>query len=183
MKNYKLNINRKTKVIALIGAFIVACGITYSILRAINDWYATHTLQFNKMVEVKFQKPLEIKERVVETKEIVKVINEVKEPQDLETDAEKYIYEKFGIENYKVAIAVARAESGMREDAIGINTNNTIDVGIFQINQIHFKKDGCSLAEVSTIKGNVDCAYQIFEDQGWKPWVAFNTGRFISKLD
>jgi len=131
---------------------------------------------------VTFKTPIEVKEREVEVREIVKVIGEIPNPVDLKTDTEKYIYEVFGIEDYKVAIAIARAESGLREDAININTNSTIDLGIFQINSIHFKKEFCTLKDVVTMKGNVDCAYEIYKASGWSPWVAFSSGAFTSKL-
>jgi hypothetical protein len=180
---YKLHFNWKYYLLADIGIVIIAAGLMYAILRAVNNWYDTHTITFNKVVNVEFKKPIEIKEREVPTKEIVRVMEEIPHPQDLQTDVEKYIYEVFGIEDYKVAIAIAKAESGLREDAININSNNTIDVGIFQINQIHFKKDGCSLKEVSTMQGNIDCAKQLYDSSGWNPWVAFKNGAFTAKLD
>ena len=36
---------------------------------------------------------------------------------------------------------------------------------------------------VSTIKGNVDCAYKIYQSSGWSPWVAFKNGNFKDKLE
>ena len=183
----KININyrpgwREYSVIAL-GTVLLTCGLAYNGLKRVNTWYDGHQLVFNRPVSVIFKKPIEVKERQIEIKQIVEVINEIPNPVDLHTDAEKYIYEKFGIEDYKVAIAVAKAESGMKEGRIGINTNNTIDVGEFQINSIHFNRPGCSLKEVATTRGNIDCAYQIFKEQGWNPWVAFKNGNFIAKLD
>lgn len=172
----------KFYLLAGVGTFLIACGFAYSILRAVNEWYASHELVFNKVVSITIRKPIEIKERQIPTKEIVKVVEQVPEPQDLQTDVEKYIYQVFGIEDYKVALAVAKSESGLREDAININDNGTIDVGTFQINSVHFKQEGCSLKEVATMKGNVDCAYKLYKQSGWNPWVAFNKGSFISKL-
>lgn len=179
----KLHINKKTWLLALIGVFIIACGLMYAILKGVNTWFGTHELVFNKPMVVTFSKPIEIKTREVPTKEIVRVMEEIPNPKDLETDTEKYIYEKFGIEDYKIAIAIAKSESGLREGAFNINTNGTIDIGVFQINSVHFTKEFCTLKDVSTMKGNVDCAYELYKASGWNPWVAFQNGNFISKLD
>lgn len=174
--------NTKTKLIAIICAIVLACGLIFAALKAISSWFNAHEIRFNKVLEVQVNKPIEIVNRQVEVTQIVQVMNDIPNPVDLQTDTEKYIYEVFGIDNYKVAIAVARAESGLREDAININSNNTIDVGTFQINSIHFKKAGCSLKEVSTMQGNVLCAKSIFDASGWNPWVAAKTGAMIQFL-
>jgi len=178
----KLHISRRFKLtaLAILTLFILLGTTTFTLVRAVNSWFDSHELVFNKVISVELKKPIEIKKREIETREIVKVIGEIPEPKDLETNAEKYIFEKFGIEDYKIAISIAKAESGLREDAININTNSTIDVGIFQINSIHFKKEFCTLKDVATMKGNVDCAYEIYKQQGWSPWVVWNTGSFKS---
>ena len=95
---------------------------------------------------------------------------------------EKYICDKWGIADCKIALAVAKAESGMREQAFNINTNNTVDIGIFQINSIHFNKEGCSLKEITDAYKNVDCAYQIYKASGWNAWSAFNNSSFKNNL-
>ena len=175
---FRFNWKIKLLVIMFVVLFIIA-GIN-EVWKAIDRFYDTYYFQRNKVIEVILRKPIEIKKREIEIKEIVKVISEIPNPVDLKTDTEKYIYEVFGIEDYKVAIAIAKSESGLREDAIGINSNS-IDVGIFQINSTHFKKEGCSLKDVSTMKGNVDCAYKIFKVSGWTPWTVWNTGVFKNK--
>ena len=177
----KRHLSWKPKALALLLVFLLAMGLCNAGLRAVNNWFEHYRFQFNKPVVVTFKAPIEIKEREIEVREIVKVIGEIPNPVDLKTDTEKYIYEKFGIEDYKVAIAITRAESGLREDAININTNSTIDLGIFQINSVHFKKEFCTLKDVVTMKGNVDCAYEIYKASGWSPWVAFNTGAFTKQ--
>lgn len=180
---YKLHFGWRTYLLGAIGLLIVGAGITYAILRGINTWFDKNELVFNKPVTITLKRPIEIKEREIEVKEIVKVIGEIPNPKDLETDVEKYIYEVFGIENYKIAIAIAKSESGLREDAIGVNTNGSVDIGIFQINSVHYKKDECQLQKIVTAKGNVDCAYSIYKASGWNPWVVFQTGAFTAKLD
>jgi membrane-associated HD superfamily phosphohydrolase len=174
--------NTKTKILAGVAILILAVVLLTVILRGISSWYDKHEVKFNQVVQIEVQAPITIKSREVEVREIVKVINSIPNPVDLKTDTEKYIYQKFGIEDYKVAIAIARSESGLREGAININTNNTIDVGVFQINSIHFKQAGCSLKEVATMQGNVDCAYSLFKSSGWTIWTTVLNGAFVSKL-
>src|SRR3990167_4248410 len=76
----------------------------------INDWFETHRFQFNQPIIVTLQKPVEIKERKVEAQEIVRIIETIPAPEDLETEPEKLIYKYFGIEHYRMAIAVSRCE-------------------------------------------------------------------------
>jgi hypothetical protein len=98
------------------------------------------------------------------------------------TAVEKILLEVFGVEDFKMARAVAKAESGLREDAFHANTNGTIDVGIFQINSIHFGREGCSFKELVNMESNIKCAKKIYDEQGWGPWVVFNTGAFKGNL-
>lgn len=111
-------------------------------------------------------------------------LNPEGEKIEFETDIEKYICEKFG-EDCLTAIAVARAESGMRKDALNSNDGSprNVDVGIFQINlKYHEKREGCSLAELTDQYKNVDCAYTIYKEQGFEPWVAFQRGMHLAFL-
>lgn len=69
------------------------------------------------------------------------------------------------------ALKVAKAESGMRCDAMGVNTNKTFDAGLWQINSIHLKK-GWKLADLLDCKKSTQLAFTIYEQQGFSPWVA-----------
>lgn len=85
---------------------------------------------------------------------------------------EEYICYKFG-KDCRLALAVSQAENGTRQcDRFGVNTNKTIDVGIFQLNTVHLKK-GWKLADLTDCKKNIDYAYEIYQAQGWNPWVAY----------
>lgn len=74
-----------------------------------------------------------------------------------------------------VLLAIAKAESGVREDAININTNRTIDRGVFQINSIH--KD-ISNKDAFDWKKNTQYAIKMMKTQGFTPWVAYKTGAY-----
>ena len=96
------------------------------------------------------------------------------------TPIEKYICEKFGIYDCKIMIAIAKAESGMKADAFHINSNGTIDVGIFQINSSHFAQKGCSLSEAVDPLKNIDCAYSIYKASGITAWAVYNNGSYLA---
>ena len=133
------------------------------------------------MIKVEFKEPMTLTRRST-ISPIVKVVKILEYPEEIDTPIEKYICDKFGVYDCKNALAIFKAESGLREDAININTNGTIDVGIAQINSIHFKRKGCSLKELVDQYKNVDCAYSIYKEQGFTPWVAFLNGNFKAKL-
>lgn len=145
----------------------------------INNFFQTHYFKFSSPVKIGFFKPVELK---IREPQIIKEIQILDYPDDIDTPIEQYICDKFGPYDCKVALAIAKAESGIREDAVNINTNNTIDVGIFQINSVHFKKPGCALKDIVDAKKNVDCAYTIWKSSGWNPWVAHNTGSYLTHL-
>ncbi len=150
------------------------------IIIKVNSWFDSHYFNFNQPVKVAFLPPVEVKVRKLQVIEY-KVILEY--PEEIDTPIEKYICDKFGVYDCKTALAVSKAENGTRQpDRFNINTNGTIDVGIFQINSIHFKKEGCSLAEIVDAEKNVDCAYKIFKDSGWSAWVGFKNGNYLNNL-
>src|SRR3990167_3754679 len=145
----------------------------------INKWSISHRIVARAPVEVRLQKPITVEDIVPEVI-VEKYVLDFPEPID--TPLEKYICEKFGAYDCKTALAVFTAESGLREDAMHINTNNTIDYGIAQINSVHFDKPGCSMKELVDQYKNVDCAYTIWLDQGFNPWVGFTNGNFKTHL-
>ena len=174
-KRVKRKVKQVLRISATIGFLVfLAYGVWFT-----NNWFEKHYLIFNKPVEVYFNPPIQVRGRKPEVKLIV--IDKTPKLDQL-TPIEKYICDKFGVYDCKMALAVARAESGMNAEAWNVNRNGTIDVGIFQINSIHFNQPGCSLKEVADAKGNVDCAYSIWQEQGWRPWTVAKNGRFIKFL-
>ncbi len=70
------------------------------------------------------------------------------------------------------AIKVSWLENGTRAcDRLNVNSNKTVDIGIFQLNSIHLKK-GYTLKDFTDCDKNIQIAYTIFKQQGWTPWVA-----------
>jgi hypothetical protein len=85
---------------------------------------------------------------------------------------EQYIRFIFGKEA-PTALAVAKAESGLRCDAQNVNKHtNSIDIGLFQVNSVHLRK-GWKIADLLDCKANIQYAKEIKDSSGWCPWVAY----------
>ena len=179
----------KTKLVALLGALIIALGFTWSLLMRLFVWNDQFRVVKQRVLEVKVQYPIRIEKREVKTQEIIKVIETIPNPEDLETDNEKYIYEKFGLENYKIALSIAMAESKMNCNAVGINENSA-DLGLFQVNTLWLKD--YDLVQLADCKGNIDAAYRIWDrgdgEEGnnkgsWNPWTTAKNGAYLKFLE
>jgi hypothetical protein len=70
------------------------------------------------------------------------------------------------------AIKVARCESGLRPQVCndGLNSNGTVDCGVFQVNSIH----GVNRKWLQDRGINIRVAFGLFKDQGWEPWRSSN---------
>lgn len=81
------------------------------------------------------------------------------------------IGEELGFSNSQIltAIRIAKAESGLRTDAINKNSNGTFDIGIFQINDVHSKR--ISRTDRFDYEKNIKFAYKLRTEQGnWNAW-------------
>jgi len=157
--------------------FLVIFGFLFY---KINKWFNGHYFAFNFPIKIDLLQPIAIKNRepqIIEKKLVLEY------PEEIDTPLEQYICDKFGVYDCKTALAVSKAENGDRiPDKFNVNSNGTIDVGIFQINSIHFTEEGCALKEIVDPIRNVDCAWRIWQTSGWGPWVAFHTGAFLNHL-
>jgi hypothetical protein len=193
MKQIKLNklkFGLKSKLLAGFLVLLLIVGLINALQIAITNWYETHTIIRHKPVVVQLAWPLEIVKREAQTQEVIRIIETIPAPNDLETDIEKKIYELWGIENYRIAIAVARAESNLNCNAFHINDNGSADFSIFQVNSLWIKN--YSLAEVADCERNIEIAHEIWDrgdgtlgnDKGsWSPWVAAKNGAFLKFLE
>ncbi len=162
-------------------------GILF-LINAIALWFDNNKLTFRFPMGVSFYQLVTVEKR---TTTVLQPVVAVEYPEEIDTDIEKYICDKFGVYECKTALAVAKAESGLREDAMNINTNGTVDFGIYQINSANWKLQGCSIKEIVDAKKNVDCAYKMWdradgiEGNGkgaWNPWVAYQNESYLAKL-
>ena len=81
-------------------------------------------------------------------------------------------------EDPRTALAIAKAESGLRADAVGVNRNGTKDAGIFQINDVH----GHSLEERLDVSNNIRIAREIYDRRGWDAWSAYLNNSYLKFL-
>jgi hypothetical protein len=68
---------------------------------------------------------------------------------------------------------IAYEESKLKLNATHINDNETIDYGLFQINEVWL--DRCNETEKSLLKqhNNIKCALTVLEEQGFKAWSTY----------
>ena len=75
----------------------------------------------------------------------------------------------------KMALAVFKAESGLRCNAV----SSTGDIGPAQINAKWHSKRG----NLFNCKDNIRVAKEIFDEQGFTPWVAYKSGAYKKLLN
>lgn len=71
-------------------------------------------------------------------------------------------FEKYGEKTAIKSLWCSLGESGLNPNAYNWNTNNTADVGLFQINDVH----GMSVEDRQNPYKNIDKALSIFEGRG-----------------
>lgn len=194
MKNLFRGIWDKTKWIIFLTIWTIGVvGWCYfyqefKIIRCEADWAYNESIQLhNRKVEIKDTKgsPLNPKDdgKEVESNETSMLVQpeateEVKTTSVSPSGVEKLILEIFGDENYKIARAIAFAESGLNPNATHKNSNGTIDAGTFQINSCH----GFSVDELKNPKRNIEIAKQLFDKSGWSPWTTWKSGAYKKYL-
>lgn len=72
---------------------------------------------------------------------------------------------------------IAKWESGLNPKALNFNDNNTIDVGLFQINSSWFKKCNTNIAMLYNEKENTRCALTVLKKQGFPAWTTYNKNK------
>ena len=82
--------------------------------------------------------------------------------------------------DYLMAVATMYAESNGNPNAININTNNTVDLSLMQINSVWLNE--FSLVELADPFKNIETAYSIWDRSGWAQWYAIRTDRWMSIL-
>lgn len=77
------------------------------------------------------------------------------------------IIKKIWTDAWKVGVAIASCESGLRHDAVNThNSDGTIDVGLYQINSVHNWRE----ADMMNPIANAAVAYAMYQRQGLTPW-------------
>ena len=73
--------------------------------------------------------------------------------------------------DYRIGLALAKSESGLRCEAYHFNSNGTVDHSVFQLNSVHLWR-----GNLVDCKENVRIAYEIYKEQGPHPWVVWWKG-------
>lgn len=176
--NKEAEAERVEAVAKVLGLGMLAIGLAFVsavAVKSFNNWSKENQIMFQFPVKVLFNEPIRI-EKVEQVINLEPVI--IKEKISTGNLNEELICNVFGVSNCKMAIAIMKAESGGNPEAFNINDNNSIDVGLFQINSIHYKSAGCSLREVINPEQNISCAYSIYKKSGWSAWSSYNSGAY-----
>lgn len=85
---------------------------------------------------------------------------------------------------HQTAIAVAKAESGLRPDAHNYNpATGDNSYGIFQINLYgSLANSRPAPNKLVDYKFNVEYAYNMWKSQGWTPWGAYTNGSYLNHM-
>jgi len=95
-------------------------------------------------------------------------------------EIEQLIIETFP-EDPAVALAVAKAESGLNSRAINAGDNHGSckgSYGIFQIGCVH----GVSSETLYDPVYNIKKARKLYDERGWQPWGAYTSGAYKRHL-
>jgi hypothetical protein len=179
MKQIKLNniskgLNRKKiKIIAIVVLIVAILMVLFVFVEKVNAWYNTHYFQFNPIVQMKFNHPIEIMKRVPIVQNIV-----LEYPSEVDTPIKKYICNEFGPYNCEVALAIVTAESNFNDQAIHVDSNETVDLGCWQIN---FPTHSSQISPEDALNcyRATDFAYKMFEQQGFRPWTTYTSGSYL----
>lgn len=99
-----------------------------------------------------------------------------------EPEIRAYLCPKLG-DKCNTFIAILKAENGTHEctrDNRGLNRNGTVDVGLAQINWS--PSSPYSFQQLQDCKFNLDIAMKKYDARGFRPWAAYNTGRYLKHL-
>lgn len=85
-------------------------------------------------------------------------------------------------EQWVTGIAVALAESGGSTTVTNVNSNGSVDYGLFQINSVHQEILG-AINWRDPVQ-NAGAALAVYEGAGnsWSPWVTYDTGAYRKHL-
>jgi len=190
------DLSKKRKPVYLyILILIVLLVLGWVGLMKLFDFTNSHEFHKNKVISMEFKLPITITKK--EEPKVVEKIIQPATPEEVDTPIKKYACDKWAKETKTDAycltmVAVFQAESGWNNDKYHYNTNNTLDWGIGQINEVHWKTPGCGMIDIVIPDKNIDCAYKIWDRADGKegngrgsfqPWVAYNTESYLAQID
>ena len=84
--------------------------------------------------------------------------------------------------DYDKALAIAKAESNLNPDAYNPEAHRGCNgsYSIMQVACIHYEVREIYGEERFDPKVNIKIAYEIYSEQGWKPWGAFTNKSYLA---
>lgn len=172
----------KQKVIKCSIIIFLALTVGFYSFYKINQFFETHKFIFQSPVLVHIESPVYIVTRVTEVLTTIVKADEHNTPL---TSDQQYVCDKFG-SDCKLALAIAHAENGTGQcDRINwSNSNQSLDIGFFQINTLWVDKNKVTPSQLFDCKTNIDFAYQIYKANGnsFKDWSTYNSGAYKKYL-
>lgn len=159
----------------------IARGIAVSMFIALSLVTVVDLVKWHDKNEIHFQSPITLKPPVYAELRKLTVIQEVQasDPNNSPlTPDQQFACNLFG-KDCDTALAIMRAESHYRHDAININKNGTADFGCFQLNSVHLAQIDTSNLNLLNCQDNTKAAYEIYKQQkGFGAWVTFTNGSY-----
>ena len=179
----------KVKISVAFGGFVVMTISLFAAFVAVSNWFDEHEVIFQRVIEVKTQSPIRIEKREMVSPIVVyKTVEEmVQDSPDVKRA--KRIVELWGGKNAAKALAVAKAESGFDCNRFNVNSNNTVDLSIFQVNSLWMKN--YPLEEIANCDRNIEIAYEIWDradgvvgngEGDFTPWVAYQNEGYLKVM-
>lgn len=97
-----------------------------------------------------------------------------------------HLGQSFAPEDWAVASAIAQAESALCPSAeSAINTDGTVDRGLFQVNSRHGFDVACLFDAVCNTQAAITLYHQSRNAgyNGFRPWTVYRTGAYLAHLD
>jgi len=154
---------------------LLATGI---VIIATGTFFNNYELNFRQPINIKLHAPITIAKRIAKTNIIT--IAQADTHNNPLTPTQQYICDKFG-DQCRVALSVAKAESNDNCNEVNVNTNGTVDLGIFMENSVHLGKQ-FSLYDLASCQTQIDAAYKLYKEQGWGIWVSYTSGAYKKYL-
>lgn len=170
---------KKYSLISVIG-LVLAISLFFFGAYKINKFFENNKFVFQTPIKVTIQTPVYIAHR----DNAPTIVQEVMASENVSplTPDQQYLCNLFG-KDCVTALAIFRAESGMSNKAINVNSNGSVDFGCMQINSVHFKNIDVSKINLLNCQDNIDVAYKIFKQQGnFTAWSAYNNGAYKKYL-
>ena len=147
----------------------------------INRWYDKNYLHFEFPVHVRLSAPIQVWER--KAPQVVEKLVLPDYPGEIDTPIKKYICDKFGAYDCKTALAIVQAESGFNDQAFNANSNDSVDLGCWQINFPTHLKTISPIEALDCYKAT-DWAFEKYKRDGnFNAWVAYSTGSYLASIE